>query len=288
MFQEALKIAQQYTFPVIVSYRHNDNSTGSLIGAFIVLNNDGWILTACHIVQEMQKLDAQRSLFQQQAGGKSVIETDKSLNRTQRRQKMNALKKMGKKAITDYSGWWGKDEWHVENFHLAPFPDVAIGQIRGFKKDQVKTYPVFKNPRMNFDVGESLCKLGFPFHNVKPIYDETAKMFRLPPGTLPAPLFPMEGMFTRTAVMKDEENAISTEFVETSSPGLPGQSGGPTFDTQGRIWALQSRTMHLSLGSPQASGRQNMDQFHTGLGTHVNAIFQLLDENNVQFTVSHD
>lgn len=37
-------------------------------------------------------------------------------------------------------------------------------------------------------------------------------------------------------------------FIETSTPRLRGQSGGPIFDVNGAIWAIQSQTHHLKLG----------------------------------------
>ena len=68
MFQEAIKNAQQYTLPVVVSYRRQDGSTGSSIGAFIVLNEDGWILTAWHIVGQMQKFAQELSSYNDYMG----------------------------------------------------------------------------------------------------------------------------------------------------------------------------------------------------------------------------
>lgn len=37
-------------------------------------------------------------------------------------------------------------------------------------------------------------------------------------------------------------------LIETSSPGLKGQSGGPIFDKEGTVFGIQSRTMHFPLG----------------------------------------
>ena len=151
------------------------------------------------------------------------------------------------------------------------------------------TFPEFKNPSIDFDVGENLCKLGFPFHTIKPIYDETENIFHLPDGALPIPLFPIEGIFTRTIVMRD--GSCSAEFVETSSPGLRGQSGGPTFDAKGRVWAMQSRTKHHPLGfSPAAPDQKNREhQFlNVGWGTHSNTIVEFLKTANVQFRMSQD
>jgi hypothetical protein len=42
------------------------------------------------------------------------------------------------------------------------------------------------------------------------------------------------------------------KWIETSSPGLKGQSGGPLLDERGTIWGVQSNTFSYNLGfSPQ-------------------------------------
>lgn len=146
----------------------------------------------------------------------------------------------------------------MDSFRVNPLADLALGKIDGFDMSRVAIYPKLKNPCVNFDIGENLCKLGFSFHSISPIYDETTNAFELPPEALPIPLFPIEGIFTRTLVMK--EGSSSAKFVETSSPGLRGQSGDPTFDTKGRVWAIQSRTIHHPLGfSPEAPNQRNRE-----------------------------
>lgn len=281
-------MAQGYTLPVVVSFCKGDGSTGSLIGAFIVLNEEGWILTACHIVEEIKNLTEQCALYSAHVEKVSQINSDKSLNKAKRKKELRQLNKPTN-PIVNLSVWWGRDGWNVESFQLNKLADISIGQIRGFDKKYITTYPEFKNPTVNFNVGENLCKLGFPFYNIKPTYDESKSVFQLPQGTLPIPLFPIEGIFTRTAVMKKGES--SAEFVETSSPGLRGQSGGPTFDAEGRIWAMQSRTVNLPLGfSPKVPNQQNREhQFlNVGLGTHANAIIKFLNAANVKFHMSQD
>ena len=148
---------------------------------------------------------------------------------------------------------------------------------------------MFKNPSVNFDVGENLCKLGFPFHRIKPTFVESTSVFQLPPGALPIPLFPIEGIFTRTMIV--ENGAKTVQFVETSSPGLRGQSGGPTFDAKGRVWAMQSKTIHHPLGfSPEVPNHRNREhQFlNAGVGTHANTIIPALMDAGVNFAISED
>ena len=292
MFQKAIKEAQQYTLPVVVSYRRQDAATGSSIGAFIVLNEDGWILTACHIVSKMQEFAQELSSYNDYMAKIASLGAEGKLTRAERKKKIRSFAKPTTNPISNFSSWWGRDGWRVDSFHLNPLADVAIGKIIGFDKTVVKTYPVFKNPAVSFDVGENLCKLGFPFHSIKPTFDEGVNMFQLPVGALPIPLFPIEGIFTRTVIVKDEKNqTASAEFVETSSPGLRGQSGGPTFDAQGRVWAMQSKTVHLPLGfSPEVPNHRNREhQFlNAGMGTHANTIIPILKGSGVNFSISKD
>jgi hypothetical protein len=66
-------------------------------------------------------------------------------------------------------------------------------------------------------------------------------------------------------------------FVETSSPGLKGQSGGPIFDVNATLWALQSRTVPFPLDIAPAV-KENGKEFkeyqfiQVGLGAHASHI----------------
>jgi len=50
MFSKAYELARQYTHPVIVSMRFYDKTVESGLGSFIVINDEGWIVTAAHIL----------------------------------------------------------------------------------------------------------------------------------------------------------------------------------------------------------------------------------------------
>jgi hypothetical protein len=57
------------------------------------------------------------------------------------------------------------------------------------------------------------------------------------------PRFPIDGMVSRHVL--DASGKLGG--FELTTPGLRGQSGGPAFDTDGRIWGMQSQTWHLDL-----------------------------------------
>ena len=289
MFQAALKTARQYTLPVVLSYRRKDGTTGSSIGAFVVLNEDGWILTAEHIVEQIKEVSDELNLFQENRDNISRINSDETKTKAQKKREIRALVAPPKNPIINFSSWWGRDEWFVSDFRTNKLADLAVGKIEGFDKSRVATYPQFKNPAVDFDVGENLCKLGFPFHNIEPIFHEDRDAFELPPKAFPIPLFPIEGIFTRTVKLSDGQ--VSVEFVETSSPGLRGQSGGPTFDARARVWAIQSRTVHHPLGfSPEVPNQRNREhQFlNSGMGTHANTILDFLNKCGVNVDISTD
>jgi hypothetical protein len=69
----------------------------------------------------------------------------------------------------------------------------------------------------------------------------------------------MEAMVTRRIANDD-----GIFGFELSTPGLKGQSGGPAFDADGRIWGMQAATKHLDLQFDV-----NKDVFRAGRKVHV-------------------
>jgi hypothetical protein len=290
MFANAYKSAAIYTHPVVISQKFFDGSVTAGCATFIILNPDGWALTAAHAIMPLMMAEQHQKEMAQYETIKKQIESDSNLNRKLRKQKLRKLIP-NEKWIMRQSFWWGTDGVSVDKIRFNNLLDLAVFKLSPFNGEEISEYPVFKNPNSELPIGTSLCKLGFPFHNVKSIFDETTNNFTFAPGALPMPRFPLDGIFTRVAIFIDKETGKNAKFIETSTPGLRGQSGGPTFDKDGNIWALQSRTSHLPLGfSPKIrkEGREiEENQFiNVGLGSHVQEIITFLSEENIQFNVS--
>ena len=117
-------------------------------------------------------------------------------------------------------------------------------------------------------------------------------MFIYKDQNITVPFFPIEGIYTREIIAgQTPDKQVNIKFIETSSPGLRGQSGGPIVDTQGNIWGIQSSTIHLPLGfSPKLSlnGRDVEEhQFlNVGVGVHPETIVSFLKTNNIQFNMT--
>lgn len=293
MFAKAYDLASRFTLPVIVSNRFYDGTVTSGLGSFIVINDKGWILTVAHLFESKLKGDIDSSEIRKFNEDKTKITNDPSFLDLQKKKKVKNLEgdRIKPKWITNNSLWWGADDFLIEKFEINKELDLATGQIKNFDPGRISGYPVFIDaPAMKH--GSSLCKLGFPFHKVESSFDPAKNAFIIAPNVLPIPRFPLEGIFTRTIESgKTKDGKFDIRLIETSSPGLMGQSGGPVFDAEGNVWGIQSRTMHLPLGfepTVKKKGREvTENQFlNVGLGVHVQSIIQFLDSYKIEYAVA--
>lgn len=295
MFAAAYKVARGFTQPVITAFIRQDGKCGAGIGTFVPVNDAGWCVTAFHIVDGLRGMSVQADATSKYEVQRKAIEDDASLGKNQRRIRLNQLQRPKADECRAYAPWWGWPTVRmVENFGL-PLADLAVVRLEGIPAGAVKNYPVFKDPTRDFDHGTSLCRMGFPFSEITPTYNETSGQFDLPPGSLPLPLFPNEGIMTRlinlNVIGAAEKPKFPLQFVETSSPGLRGQSGGPIFDRHGTVWAIQSNTQHYHLGfdptGPDGKSLKVPPQFlHVGWGVHAETVIGLMQQHNIDFQMS--
>jgi len=290
MFADAYEKVSSFTHPLVVSTLHFDGTVNCSLGAFVFLNNEGWAITVAHqlgVAAAYKQHSKEIATFKHQV---AAIEQDQKLNTKQKRKKIKRLKS-NPKWITNYSPWWGLDILKAKESMILPEADLVVVRFEPFDPQSIQTYPTLKNPN-KLRCGTSLCRLGYPFHNISATFDEGSKTFELPPGTLPAPRFPSEGIYTRNKLMgKSRDGKYQIKFLETSSPGLRGQSGGPIFDVNGTVWAIQSHTDHHPLGfSPKVirQGREvEENQFlNVGLGVHPELLVEFLRDNQIKFELS--
>lgn len=290
MFVKALEKVSVFTTPVIISKRFMDGKVESGCASFIIVNPEGWLLTSAHVLNDVllaQKHSVELSEYQKKV---EEIQADNNLNSKKKGKLISRLTK-NPQWITNYSFWWGKDGRQIKDFVLDQLADIALGKLEPFNSNEVAIYPTFRKLTPEIPVGTSLCRLGFPFHDINSTFNDDTKSFQLAPGVLPMPRFPLDGIHTRIAIFVEETTKRQVKFLETSSPGLRGQSGGPIFDIDGNILALQSRTMHFKLGfSPKIKqGNKEVEEhqfLNVGLGVHVEEIVQFLTNNKVAFNVS--
>jgi S1-C subfamily serine protease len=247
MFSEACKIARKFTFPIIISSKNYKGECNSGIGTIIIINEEGWFITAYHVIAQIQQLSQSNKEYKELLSKKEEIEKNVSLKSHVKNQQIKNLK-IPSTAITNFSTFLISSDYKIGEIYTLPEVDLAVCRIINFNKSHFIDYPKFKDATKPMEQGTSLCKLGFPFHTITPTFEE-GKGFNLPAGSLPIPIFPIDGIYTRTVnIQPSLPKPYPLKYIETSTPGLRGQSGGPTFDVNGTIWAIQSQTQHLKLG----------------------------------------
>ena len=229
MFRNAYAIARQFTQPVMLSRRSNEGKCASSIGAYVVINDQGWIVTAAHIIKQFVALVRGEQDARRIDAEIDSIRQDTSISRNEQRRRLSGLGKRSKSDTSRGSAWWGRDDVRVNEAYIVDAVDLAVAKLEPFDPSWISTYPVFKDPTKDFHCGTSLCKLGFPFHAVEPKWNDEKQRFELPPGSLPFPLFPIEGILTRMVNIKVRGPTASPfplRMVETSTPGLKGKAAG--------------------------------------------------------------
>ena len=281
MFAVACEKAMRYTRPVIISARTVDGTTHSGCAAFIVINRDGWIITAAHIFDQM---------FKFQEDMKKIKDIDDIIANEGPHPNL----RKDPSWITNHSFWWGMDNLMFSEGIIDREIDIAIGRLEGFKPDMISEYPVFKDPD-TIRPGTSLCRIGFPFIDSTTDFDEEQQRFRIRQGVLPMAFFPNDCIHTRNVFAGRSKNGDYEKlYVETSTPGMKGQSGGPIFDRNGCIAAMQVRTVHLPLGfAPSYTNSKGEtvveNQFmNVGVGLHVKTITKMLEDKGIHFYKESD
>lgn len=287
MFSDAYKKAVVFTQPVIVSMAMATGEVMSSVATFVVINEEGWIMTAAHVMAPLQVMENQRPAYEAYLRRVNEINLDAALSAEARAAEIEKLP-VDSSWIRQVSYWWGNDAFRAVDIRANVAKDIAVVRLEGFRPEMFAAYPVFRSRENKLTPGTSLCRLGFPFSEVKSTFDDATGNFTLAPGSLPVPYFPIDGIMTRNFIERDADGNERAHFIEISTPGLRGQSGGPIFDVKGEICGLQSKTQHLPLGfdikaregENEVTDRQYL---HTGLGLHLDDVTAFLDENGVRY-----
>ncbi len=294
MFANACQIVSKFTRPIIISIRRANGTCESVIGTGVMVNEDGWMLTAKHILDALKAFSENKLTYQKIIATRNQIESNSSLSTHQRRTQLDQ-NKIPPQIITHFHVWCGWPDTEV--LHALALPNIDLGalKISNFNADSITQYPKFKNPKQPMLIGTSLCKMGYPFHSVHPQFNEVENTFDIAAGAMYPPYFPIDGIFTRLIATPVQTQGYPSWLIETSTPGLRGQSGGPTFDIYGNVWAIQSSTTHHPLGfdagnnktiTPKESEHLKNQYLNVGIGIHSATLVGFMTENNIKFDLS--
>ena len=146
-------------------------------------------------------------------------------------------------------------------------------KLEGYRPPDGYRFPRFRVREV--EIGELLCRMGYPFvDGVKPEWDKQNATFTFQ-NLFPVPAFVNEALVSRYAQFDNGDR-----WIETSSPGLKGQSGGPLADASGLICGIQVNTHHYPLGF---SGRGRNQVLNVGRAVHSETVRRFLDEHKIKY-----
>ena len=292
MFESAVNTAMAYTRPLLTFIHFEDGTAECHLAAFILLNRAGWVLTSAHNL-EIANLHRQHSVEREahaQAANEIAARTD--LDAAAKQSQIDALPR-NDRWITRYFLCFAQVAARVETAIVAPGPDLALIRLVDFDMTGVPTWPVFQSPSQQPSLGASVCRLGYPFVQLQTTFDLANQAFDISKIPAEIPTFVNDGVISRFHQVLDPATNQVAMYIETSTPGLRGQSGGPLLDRHGVVCGLQSRTIQYDLGFDAAYRRADRvvteRQFlNVGLATAASEIVKLLSFNGVQFAISND
>ena len=251
MFQRACANVRQTLMPVVLAWREQKGKQCRLkysIGAGLMINEEGWFVTAGHILNLIASLDAQEK------------------DQQPRKRSGDGYR------VTHYAPIFGSAGGLGGSGHLHNEEDLAICKLENYSAPQGHVFPKFRTAEV--EQGELLCRLGYPFVENIGLTWSQEKGFEFT-NLFPIPLFVNEALVSRFAKLPS-----GGSWIETSSPGLRGQSGGPLIDPDGLICGIQVNTAHYRLEF-EGDGRNQV--LNVGRAVDVKTVRRLLDARGVAY-----
>jgi hypothetical protein len=290
LFTHAIDIAKRFTRPLhIVTRNYGSQTPYAGAATLFVVNADGWALTCRHVARHLlgsDQVNANYTAFVAElAAGKGKVKEKKL--RKQLELKYRFSNKSPVQILNRFVNC--VDTITTIDFKQHAVVDVALLKFNGFGTLNISSFPIFAKTGADLKQGKTLCRLGFPFPEFTNFdYDGTADLLKwTATGREGTPRFPIDGMVTRHLL------GVSGDTVgfEMSTPGLRGQSGGPAFDVEGRVWGMQSATNHLDLDfdvhqDVVRSGVKSVTDsafLHVGHCVHVDTIKDFMRTQGVAF-----
>lgn len=158
----------------------------------------------------------------------------------------------------------------TERMDHYPEIDLCVGKLASFTPPPAYAFPAFRG--QSPPPGEILCRIGYPLLEPIPVTWSEPEGFQIAKRSLSIPPFVNEAMVSR--ILRTQSGP---RWLETSTPGLPGQSGGPIVDVHGLVCGIHSSSAEFAPKPPRTV------PITTGRAVHVAAIRQTLDTLGISY-----
>lgn len=294
MFKDAVSKMMKFTRPIMFISRvyQTENVIPGLATMFFV-NDKGAALTCKHVAMQLVSCNTVNKNY---AAFKNEVAMLDEAQGGARKRALIALEskyRINKSTVVNVKCQFKGCPAPFKGFKVTTHPeyDLALIEFQGFEQLGYDPSDIYLlGDSREISPGLSVCRLGYPFpefSNFKYDAEKDDIFWTGEPSHVPA--FPNDGIVTRH--MGDLKGRIYG--IEVSTPGLRGQSGGPLFDTQGRIIGVQFATKHLHLGFDMVNAEfkvngqsrivNNQPFLHVGSCIHIDVIKQFLNEHNIPY-----
>ena len=262
MFEDACRLLIPVVTPIMSIWRTRDGKLHQTIGVAMILNEDGWFVTAGHIL-----LDAHRLLADISSPTSNIT---------------HGAVRVGPVEVAG----GGRNSTMLEflsvhtTAHVLPEIDLGIGRLENYKPKKGQTFPRLREKEL--EIGELLCRMGYPLlHKDFRVFKSTwslDKGFETTMKDASPPVFVNEALVSRFVQLVNQKTGKVTGcWIETSSPGLKGQSGGPLADKNGVVCGIQVKTVSYSLGFKAD------EVLYVGRAVRVDTVSGFLDAHKVAY-----
>lgn len=300
MFEDAVRKVSCFTFPVIHIKTIFNGELHRFCGTYIVLNKDGWILTAAHNIEDLIIVKDQKSEIEKYKVEVEKINANKNL--TKKKKDKSIRKIRNNDWIIKQQYIWGRPDIQIKDIHVYKDVDLAIARLDPFDSNWVSLCPKFKDPSEEYSIGSNLFCLGFPPRFIRanenekgldisfdlPSKIDKSEQHANPLNTIPLPHFPISGILVRSGVFLGKDVRI----IEMSFPSYPGMSGGPIFDKNGIVWGIMTGSTRYDLKTLEPRTIDNKEfgdlrQFiYISEGAHVFEILKIFKSKKIEFEIT--
>ena len=163
------------------------------IASFVVINREGWILTAYHTLKTLTAIREIQLKTQSYFESLASMRADAALNPKEAKAKIRALGlPPAPKDVQHCAVWWGSNEAKLVDAGGIEDIDLGIGRLEPFDPASVAVYPVIKNTSKYYSRASAFVSSGILFTTYlsRGTAPPTASL-RL--AVLPSPCFPLKG-----------------------------------------------------------------------------------------------
>ena len=162
MFSRAVPVAAGFTRPMVISSRTTGGACSATIGAYVVINREGWILTAGHLLEIVRR--QQESARRYEGYRDNVIEfhRDVAADKRFRKRGVRTFHQPSTASVRNHSVWWGADGLRLVEARVVARGGPCAGTPRPLRSGHRAGIPGLQGPLARLCTGPQPVQARIP------------------------------------------------------------------------------------------------------------------------------